>query len=437
MNETLLEELKDFLRIPSISTGDGDPAALRAAADWVVDYVNKAGGSCDVVETPGNPLAVGVLAAKDRSAPTVLVYGHYDVQALGDLDEWESPPFEPEVRDGRLYARGSADNKGNLFPLLYVACEMARAGELPVNIRLVIEGEEEIGSPSVVDWIAKDTEKADCALIFDSGSLGVAEPSITVAARGIAELKLRVTTAERDLHSGIYGGAVLNPNHVLVKVLSEILPGPDGLLRSELREGVAQVTEAERETVEQLPSAEAFIRASGGRPVSDDAVDNYYIRNWAEPSLDVNMVSGGEPRTVIPNVTTAHITMRIAPGQKSSEMIAEIERLVRSAAPEGVEIETHSLAVDAAAFDPESPPLRIAREAIGKACGTEPGLIRLGGTVPILAPLAARGIQTILSGFLVPEDAFHAPNESFRLQALEYGEASARELYKRLAELPV
>jgi acetylornithine deacetylase/succinyl-diaminopimelate desuccinylase-like protein len=435
MNERLLEELKEYLRIPSISTGEGDPAALRAAAEWVAAYVRGSGGSCDVVETGRNPLVVGELAAKDRNAPTVLVYGHYDVQALGNLDEWESPPFEPEVRDGRIYARGAADNKGNFFPLMYVAREMARAGELPVNIRFLVEGEEEIGSPSVVEWTKQDKQHADCAVIFDSGSLGVAEPSITVAARGIAELKVRVTTADRDLHSGIYGGVVLNANHVLMKILSEVVPGPDALLRPELRAGVAPVSAAEMETVAQLPSAESFVRASGGRPISDEAVENYYVRNWAEPSLDVNMISGGEPRTVIPETAAAHITMRIAPGQNSADMIRVLEELVRSAAPEGADVNTESLAVDAAAFDPESPPLRIAREAIRAACGAEPGLIRLGGTVPILSPLAGRGIQTILTGFLVPDDAFHAPNESFRLKALEYGEAAARELYKGLAAL--
>jgi acetylornithine deacetylase/succinyl-diaminopimelate desuccinylase-like protein len=435
--ERFLEEFKDYLRIPSISTGDVDPGALRAAADWVAGYIRKAGGEVEIIETARNPLVYGELASSNPGTPTALVYGHYDVQSPGDLDEWKSPPFEPEVRDGRIYARGSSDNKGNLFPLLFVAREMAEAGELPINLRFLVEGEEEVGSASALDWFTKDDGPADCAIVFDSGSLAPGLPAITVGTRGVVALKIKVRTSERDLHSGIYGGVVHNPNHVLVRMVAEVMPGDDGILREELRVGIAAPSEAEAEAWASLPSAEDFLRDSGASPLSPEAAADYYRRNWAEPSVDVNMFSGGEPRTVVPATASAYITMRIAPGQNSGELQKTLEKLLRSAAPDSADIEIEGVAADAAAFDPESPALLIARGAIKKATGSDPLLIRLGGSVPILAPLAARKIPTIVGGFLVPDDAFHAPNESYRLEALDHGLATARELYRDLAELQV
>ena len=232
MATPLLDDLIDWLRIPSISTGGGDPADLARAADWVCERVEAAGGSAEAnTSFGGNPLAVGELRAGRADAPTVLIYGHYDVQSVGDESAWITPPFEPEVRDGRVYARGAADDKGNFLPLLHVACAMARAGELPVNVRVLVEGEEEAGSEAVAKWIAADERGADCALVFDSGMADERTPAITVGLRGVVMGTIDVRTAPRDLHSGIYGGSVLNALHVLQGMLAEVLPGPDGLLR--------------------------------------------------------------------------------------------------------------------------------------------------------------------------------------------------------------
>src|SRR4051794_16769506 len=245
MHEALLEELTDWLRIPSISTGVGDPADLRRAAQWVVERVQAAGGEAEVVETAGHPLAVGELrAAASGDAPTILIYGHYDVQSVGDAGAWASPPFEPEIRDGRLYGRGASDDKGNFWPLLHVACAMAADGELPVNVRVVVEGEEEAGSESITEWIRADERGADAAIVFDSGMVDAQTPAITVGLRGMAMAQIEVRTGVRDLHSGMYGGSVLNALHVLHRMLAQVVPGPDGALRDELRAGILPPAEA-------------------------------------------------------------------------------------------------------------------------------------------------------------------------------------------------
>src|SRR3954453_2301489 len=236
----LLDELTDWLRIPSISTGEGDPAELERAALWVTERIRGAGGEADLVTVDGgHPLAVGELKASDPGAPAVLLYGHYDVQSPGDLDAWTTPPFEPTIRDDRLYARGASDDKGNFLPLLHVACALAREGALPVNVRLLVEGEEEIGGRSVGRWLRADDRGADAAVVFDAGGEEPDGPTVTVGLRGIVQLHVRVRTGERHLHSGLYGGAALNAVHALHPMLAALLPGPDGRGGGGLRGGVA------------------------------------------------------------------------------------------------------------------------------------------------------------------------------------------------------
>src|SRR5215211_7482806 len=205
------EELEDWLRIPSVSTGGGDAEALGRACDWAIERIEGAGGTAERVSVNGShPMVVGELRAAQPGAPTVLSYGHYDVQDPGPLDAWESPPFEPTERDGRLYARGAADDKGNFLPLLHVACELARAEELPVNVRFVVEGEEEVGSGSVMQRLRSGEDQADCAIVFDSLMVDERTPAITLGTRGMVSAAIEVRTARRELHSGLYGGAVLN-----------------------------------------------------------------------------------------------------------------------------------------------------------------------------------------------------------------------------------
>jgi acetylornithine deacetylase/succinyl-diaminopimelate desuccinylase-like protein len=433
---SLLDELIDWLRIPSVSTGGGDAPALARACDWVCERIEAAGGSTEQLALDGgHPMAIGELRAAGNGAPTVLAYGHYDVQDPGPLEAWTSPPFEPTVRDGRLYARGAADDKGNFLPLLHVACELARAGELPVNVRFLVEGEEEIGSPSVMKWLREAELEADCAIVFDSLMADEQTPAISVGARGLAQASVEVRTGARDLHSGLYGGAVLNAAHVLLAMFARVAPDAQGRVPEELRAGVVPISERERESWTRLtPGAEA-LRAVGAREVTTGAGDELYERIGARPALDVNLVSAGEPRTVVPARARGYVSLRSAPGQSGAEMGVALERLLRSVVPDGADVEIDMKVADPALFDPEHPALRLGAEAIGRACGTPPALVRLGGTLPLLAVLAERGVTTIVSGFVLPDDAIHAPDESYRLASLELGERSARELYGALADL--
>jgi acetylornithine deacetylase/succinyl-diaminopimelate desuccinylase-like protein len=405
MDQRLLDDLMQWLAIPSISTGGGDPAQLERAAAWVVERIAAAGGEARVVATDGNPLAVGELRAARPDAPTVLVYGHYDVQAVGDIDAWETPPFEPAVRDGRIYARGAADDKGNFLPLLHVACGLAADGALPVNVRVLVEGEEETGGDAVVGL------------------------------RGIINLDLEVRTAARDLHSGVYGGSVLNALHALHAMLAAVLPGPDGRLREELRAGIVEPSQAERDSWATLPTGDELLAAAGARPLYPGAGADYYERNGADGSLDINAIHAGEPRTVVPAIARATLSQRLAPDQRIADIAPVLERLLRDAAPEGAEVTMTFQGGEPALFAPETQAVALAAQALERVSGVPTALVRSGGSIPVVAEFAARGIPTVVTGFSVEEDAYHAPNESFRLAGLEQGAESARELYHALAAL--
>jgi acetylornithine deacetylase/succinyl-diaminopimelate desuccinylase-like protein len=432
----LIDELVDWLRIPSISTGGGDPADIARAADWVCERVQAAGGSAEPDTTHGgNPLAVGELRASNGDAPTVLIYGHYDVQSVGDEADWTTPPFEPDIRDGRIYARGAADDKGNFLPLLHVACRLAREDRLPVNVRVLVEGEEEAGSEAVAKWIAADERGADCAIVFDGGMADERTPAVTVGLRGMVMVDIGVRTATRDLHSGIYGGSVLNALHVLHAMVATVLPGPDGRVREELRAGIEEPAAAELGSWQRLKPGDEVISEVGGRPVSPDAGRDYYARNGADASLEINRIEAGEPRTIVPAGAKGTLSLRLAPRQDPAEIKDAMERLLRSAVPDGAEVSFAWQLSEPALSDPESQPVKLAVEALGRACGVPAALVRSGGSIPAVAELINHGMPTVVSGFVLPDDAFHAPNESFSLRSLELGERSAHELYSALAAL--
>jgi len=365
----------------------------------------------------------------------VLIYGHYDVQSVGDESAWTTPPFEPDIRDGRIYARGAADDKGNFLPLLHVACELARDGALPVNVRVLVEGEEEAGSEAVAKWIAADERGADCALVFDGGMADEDTPAITVGLRGMVMVEIEVRTGVRDLHSGIYGGSVLNALHVLTAMAATVAPGPDGRVREELRVGIEPPAEAELESWRRLKPGDEVIAEVGGRPVAPDAGRDYYTRNGADASLEINELRGGEPRTVVPSTARGTVSVRLAPRQDPAAMKDELERLLLSAVPEGAEVSFSWHTAEPALSDPESVPVKLSVEALSRACGTQAALVRSGGSIPAVAELINHGIPTVVSGFTLPDDAFHAPNESYSLRSLELGERSAHELYAALAAL--
>jgi acetylornithine deacetylase/succinyl-diaminopimelate desuccinylase-like protein len=441
MADTLRDELFDWLRIPSISTGGGDPADLVRAAEWAVAKIERAGGTAALASPVegSNPLVVGELPASGDApdAPTVLIYGHYDVQGAEPVELWSSPPFEPEVRDGRIYARGAADDKGNFLPLLAAACDLSAEGALPVNVRITIEGEEEAGGASIAAWLAADERGADAAIVYDSAMASPELPAITVGLRGVVLLTFDVRAADRDLHSGIYGGSALNALHALHGALAQVLPDPQtGLVRDELRVGIAPVADAERESWKGLPDGDAALAAAGARPAYPGAGGDYVARNGSETAIDVNQVVAGDARTVIPSVARATVSIRLAPGQDPAAMGEELLRLLRSGLPEGATLDVvSSHTAQPALFPVDTPAIALAADAIERATGARPAFVRSGGSIPIVADFAAKGIPAIVTGFTLPDDPIHAPDESIWERGLELGYKSSRELLTALAAL--
>jgi acetylornithine deacetylase/succinyl-diaminopimelate desuccinylase-like protein len=432
------DELSELVAIPSVSADPAHKDDVKAAAEWLAGFVRGAGGEAEVVPTETQPLIIGDLRASNGSAPTVLVYGHVDVQPPDPLDLWESDPFSLEERDGWLYGRGIADDKGQLYILVKAAAELAAAGELPVNVRVTCDAEEETGGHGIVDFLAADERGADAAVIFDSGMTTRGVPEFNVATRGVIYFHLVVRTGSRDLHSGIYGGVALNALHALNEMLAPAL-ARDGVLPEPLRKGIAPPTEEERAGWAELVSGAEMIDGAGARKAYARADEEFYLRSTAEPSLDVHGIAGGSPvlqKTVLPVAAEANLSIRLAPGQDVDEIAAALEKLLREAAPEGAELELTQLASSAPGLvPPDSPAVQRGLEAFERTFGRRPLLVRSGGTLPIVPALADKGIPTIITGFATPESNIHSPNERLLAEYVPLGIETAKELYKSLAEL--
>jgi acetylornithine deacetylase/succinyl-diaminopimelate desuccinylase-like protein len=441
LEQAWLEELSELLRIESVSADPERAGDVRRAAEWVRDFVRAAGGEAELVETETFPLVVGEISASGGAdAPTVLVYGHFDVQPAAPLDEWESPPFEPTVRDGWLYARGTADDKGQLYTLLKAAELLAAAGELPVNVRFVCDGEEETGGHQVVEFIARDDRGADAAVVFDAAMLRRGAPVFHVATRGLVYFHVSVRTGERDLHSGVFGGAALNANHALIETLHGVLPGEDGLPPAELRAGAAPPTEEELAAWQTLEPGSALLADAGARAADSNAAADFYRRTWAEPAVDVNGMAGGEPqlqKTVLPVAAEANVSIRLAPGQDPDEIAPVFEQLLREAAPEGADVEVvRWSSAPPGLIPPDALAIRLGLDAFESVIGTRPLLIRVGGTLPIVPALAEKGIPTVLTGFDLPEGNIHSPNERLLREHITLAVETAQALYREFAKLP-
>jgi acetylornithine deacetylase/succinyl-diaminopimelate desuccinylase-like protein len=434
------DELAEFLRIPSVSADPERAGEVRDAGQWVCDFVRDAGGACELVDWKGHPLAVGELRASSDAdrAPTVLCYGHFDVQPPDPLELWESPPFEPEIRGEHLYARGVADDKGQLYMLLAGARELARSGRLPVNVRFACDGEEETGGDSIVQFVAADERGAQAAIIFDSEMIAPGRPAFDVALRGVVYFHLTMRTGGRDLHSGMFGGAALNAAHALSQTLAAVLPR-DGRLAEPLRKGIAPPTQAEIEAWRELPTGAEALAEQGANPVDGRAAEEFYLRTTAEPALDVNGIESGSPhaqKTVLPVRADANVSIRLAPGQDPAEIAREFDRLVRDAAPAGSELDVQLLAsAPAALMAPDAPAIQLGIRAFERAVGARPALVRIGGTLPIAAALADKGIATVISGFSLPDSNIHSPNEQLRTEYVTLGIAAAQALFEEFAAL--
>jgi acetylornithine deacetylase/succinyl-diaminopimelate desuccinylase-like protein len=435
-----LDELTEFVRIESVSADPTHADDVKRAGEWVCGFVRGAGGECELVDWHGQPLAIGEVPASSdpTSAPTILCYGHFDVQPPDPLELWESPPFEPEIRGDHLYGRGVADDKGQLYMLLAGARELARAGRLPINVRFACDGEEETGGHSIVEFLEADERGAQAAIIFDSGMIGPGRPAFNVATRGMTYFHLTMRTGARDLHSGMYGGAALNAGHALIQTLAAVLP-VDGRLPEPLRRGIAPPSEAELESWRELPAGADELADQGARPMDPRAAEEFYVRTTAEPALDVNGVASGSPRqqkTVLPVEAVANVSIRLAPGQDPGEIDREFERLLRAAVPAGAALELAPLgSAPPALIDPESPAIQLGLRAFERAVGVRPALVRTGGTLPIAAALADRRIPTIITGFSLPDANIHSPNERLRAEYVPLGIVAARALFEELAGL--
>jgi acetylornithine deacetylase/succinyl-diaminopimelate desuccinylase-like protein len=441
LEKAWLDELSELLRIPSVSADPAHADDLVRAAEWVADKVRRAGGEAELVPYGERPLVVGEIRASSgaESAPTILCYGHFDVQPPAPLELWESDPFEATIRDEWLYARGVADDKGQLWMLLHAAGLLAAEGALPINIRVVSDGEEEVGGQSIVQFLEQDERGADACVIFDGGMESRDLPALSIATRGLAAFNLRVRTGQRDLHSGMYGNAAMNAIHALMETLGGILPR-DGRVPDALRVGIAPVTDEEREGWAHQPDGLDVLRDAGAVPYDPKAADEFYLRTTAEPSVEVNGILGGKPglkNTTVVSDAQANFTVRLAPGQTPEGVVPEVERLLKEAAPEGATVEVEELpgSTRPGLVATEAPVIKIAQDAFESAFGIRPILTRSGGTLPIMPALQDKGIPTILTGFALPESNVHSPNERMLIEFFPRGVDTIRELYTRLGSL--
>jgi acetylornithine deacetylase/succinyl-diaminopimelate desuccinylase-like protein len=441
MNETWHRELSEFIAIPSISADPNYREDVKRAGEWVCERIRQIGGTAELTPFGEKELALGEIPASTdpANAPTVLCYGHFDVQPPAPLELWESDPFELTVRDDWAYGRGITDDKGQVFILLKAAQRLVEANALPVNLRFACDGEEEIGGHTIVDYLAVDDRGADAAIIFDGGMLRLDVPVFDLATRGLIAFDVKVTTGERDLHSGMYGGAALNAIHVLMRCFEAVLAGPDGRLPEPLREGIAAPTAEELAAWAALPAGADELRGQGARPLDPRAENEFYVRTWAEPSADVNGILGGKPglrNTTLSVHASGEFTVRLAPGQQVETIGAAAEKLVRAAAPDSAEVDVHWAGSAPGRVEPDATAIRLGLQAFEQVLGVKPLLVRTGGTLPIMPALADKGIPTILTGFGLPESNVHSPNEKFLVRYFEQGVDTAAALYTALAGLP-
>ncbi|MDZ7772862.1 MAG: dipeptidase [Balneolaceae bacterium] len=442
--ETFKKELFELLRIPSVSTDSRHKEDIREAANFwqkQLEYLNL--DRVELFETEGNPIVYGELTA-DGDRPTVLVYGHYDVQPPDPLELWDTPPFEPTVRDGRIYARGASDDKGQSFTHAKALEAYRKTGsEFPVNIKFLLEGEEEIGSPHLVPFLKEHRELLACdmVLISDTAMFAKDVPSITYGLRGLAYMQVDVTGPNRDLHSGVYGGAVDNPAIVLSSMIAS-LTDEDGVIQIPgFYDRVRPLSEEEREAYRKLPfDEEQYKEELGLEALRGEKGYSTLERASARPTLDVNGLwsgyQGEGAKTVLPSKAGAKISMRLVPEQDPKEIARLFADHIRDLAPETVQVEVtehhggHPVLTDLDFYG-----MQAAAEAFEEMYGKEPLFAREGGSIPIVADFKKElGAPSILMGFGLTRDAIHSPNESFSLKDFKRGIRTSATFFARLKD---
>ena len=440
-----LEELFEFIRFESISSEPDKAEVIRNTANWLCEHIKSIGfEKVEICETGGHPLVYAEWLNAGEDKPTLLIYGHYDVQPVDPIELWVNPPFEPTIQNNKIYARGSSDDKGQVFAhLKALEAHFRSKGKLPINVKLLIEGEEEIGSKNLGQFVSEHLEmlKCDTIVISDTEWFADGVPSLCYALRGISYLEVKVTGPNKDLHSGTYGGAVDNPIQVLAWIINQLKDKYGRITVPGFYDDVLQVTEFERDNFKKLPFSEKEYCNELGLDLTAGEIGYSTIeRTWIRPSLDVNGIKGGYigegAKTVLPSEASAKISVRLVPNQEPIDIYNKIEQYLRSIAPPTVKIEVQYLHGGEPVLAPiDNKGIRAAMKAMESAFGIEPVFMSEGGSIPIVA-LFAKLLNSppVLMGLGLPGDNIHSPNENFDLTNFEKGIRAAALFYSLLAE---
>jgi acetylornithine deacetylase/succinyl-diaminopimelate desuccinylase-like protein len=442
--DRFLRELEEYLSIPSISTDPDQSHEIERCANWLADHLRDIGiNKTEVHKTDGHPIVYAEHVTQPDQ-PTILIYAHYDVQPPDPVDEWDSPPFEPTIRDDKIFARGATDDKGQFFAHVKgLETHLAENDELPVNVKLVVEGEEEVGSIHIEDWVAEHKEKLDCdaVLISDSAMFGPGLPTITYGLRGLTYFEVSVRGPSHDLHSGLYGGAVPNPINVLSKMIGQLHDDEGRIAIPGFYDDVEPLSDEERETLAELPFEDSdFIEETGVPGVSGEEGYSTLERRWTRPSLDCNGIWGGytDPgaKTVLPAEAHAKISCRLVPDQDPDEIADLAEDYIHEIAPDCVEVEfnRHHGGYPVVS-DLDNPTVEAACDALERSWGREAVFTRGGGTIPVCSTFdRVLDVPTVLMGFGLNDDRLHSPNEKFNLENFYKGIETSVYLWDELAD---
>ncbi len=437
-----LSEFFDFLRFPSISTDSRHRDDVRKCAAYLMDKFLAMGLLAECHETPGHPIVVARSTPKP-GRPTVLIYGHYDVQPVDPVDEWDTPPFEPTLVGDKIYARGATDNKGQHYAhILGVEETLKQHGELPVNVVFLLEGEEEIGSPNLAPFLASHRELLSCDVcaVSDTGMIGPGIPTLTYGLRGIACLEFKVHGPVRDLHSGVYGGAVPNPGAVVASLVASLHDEAGRVRIPGFYDRVAPLEAWEREMWAALPDGDAAtLEETGVLGLWGEAGYSSLERRWGRPTAEVNGIGGGYQgegsKTVIPREAMAKLSFRLVPDQDPAEILRLAAAHLQAQCPSTCRLEVelgHS--GPAYVMDPHGPHGRAAQRALSRAFSGSPRLIREGGSIPIIQSIRdILGVDSLLLGLALPDCQIHAPNENFTVSNFEAGIRLNRALLEEIA----
>lgn len=439
--DRFLGELADLLAIPSISTEPQKGSDVRQCAEWLVHHLRELGFDAQTHATPGHPIVCAQRVATG-DAPAVLLYGHYDVQPPGDLRYWDSPPFQCTIRDGRIYARGATDDKGQFFVHLKTAeAWLKTMGELPFTFKILLEGEEEIGSPHLASFMREHRERLACdvAVISDTPFFEDGTPAITYGMRGIAYFQIDVEGPNRDLHSGSYGGCVQNPVHVLATLIAHLHDAKGAVSVPGFYDDVVPLAAEERRALAKLPQDDhALAKDLGVGALRGEEGFTTLERLWARPTLDCNGINGGFTgngmMSIIPARASAKISMRLVPNQDPERIAAQFEQYIQAGAPRSVRVAVRLLsASDPVAVAVDSVAIRAALIALRKAFGRQPVLQRDGGSIPAVTHIKkVLGADTVLLGFGLPNENAHGPNEFLKLDNFFGGIRAAAHFYDEL-----